>query len=84
VTIKNLVDTYLVKTEEIFQQINSENSLEDRRIRMVLDCAKRYLKDARYYMREGKFETALVSVVYCEGLLDALRLLGMVKFQWPQ
>jgi diphthine synthase len=84
VTIKNLVDKYLAKTEEIFQQIIIENSLEDRRIKMVLDCAKRYLKDARYYMREERFETALVSVVYCEGLLDALRLLGMVKFQWPQ
>lgn len=83
-TIKNLVDKYLAKTEEIFQQIIIENSLEDRRIKMVLDCGKRYLKDARYYMREERFETALVSVVYCEGLLDALRLLGMVKFQWPQ
>lgn len=83
-TIKNLVYKYLAKTEGIFQQIISENSLEDRRIKMVLDCVKRYLEDARYYMRKERFETALVSVVYCEGLLDALRLLGMVKFQWPQ
>lgn len=80
-TIKNLVDKYLGKTEEIFQQIMNENTLEERKVKEVLDYAKRYLKDARYYYKEEKFETALVSVVYCEGLLDALRLLGMVKLQ---
>ena len=42
-----------------------------------------YLEDAKYYKAQGKFETSLTSVAYCEGLLDALRLLGAVKFEWP-
>jgi len=41
------------------------------------------LKDAKYYKDEKKFETSLTSIAYCEGLLDALRLLGVVKFEWP-
>jgi FAD synthetase len=49
----------------------------------VLDWANDYLKDAKYYKSQGKFETSLTSIAYCEGLLDALRLLGAVKFEWP-
>ena len=49
----------------------------------VLRWATNYLEDAKYYKAQGKFETSLTSVAYCEGLLDALRLLGAVKFEWP-
>ena len=49
----------------------------------VLRWAADYLEDAKYYKAQGKFETSLTSVAYCEGLLDALRLLGAVKFEWP-
>ncbi|KPV63960.1 MAG: hypothetical protein AOA66_0541 [Candidatus Bathyarchaeota archaeon BA2] len=40
------------------------------------------LEDAKYYQKGGKLEIGLASVAYCEGLLDALRLLGVVKFSW--
>jgi FAD synthetase len=49
----------------------------------VLRWATDYLEDAKYYKAQGKLETSLTSVAYCEGLLDALRLLGAVKFEWP-
>jgi FAD synthetase len=42
-----------------------------------------YLADAKYYKTSGKLETSLTSIAYCEGLLDALRLLGAVTFEWP-
>ncbi len=42
-----------------------------------------YLEDAKYYKASGKLETSLTSVAYCEGLLDALKLLGAVTFEWP-
>jgi hypothetical protein len=32
---------------------------------------------------EKNLETSLTSIAYCEGLLDALKLLGAVKFEWP-
>lgn len=40
------------------------------------------LEDAKYYREKKKLETRLASVAYCEGLLDALRLLGFVEFSW--
>ena len=42
-----------------------------------------YLADAKYYKAQGKLETSLTSVAYCEGLLDGLRLMGAVDFVWP-
>ena len=49
----------------------------------VLSWATDYLEDAKYYKAQGNLETSLTSVAYCEGLLDALRLLGAVNFEWP-
>jgi FAD synthetase len=52
-------------------------------ITAVLSYANDYLEDAKYYKTQGKLETSLTSVAYCEGILDALRLIGAVIFEWP-
>jgi len=52
-------------------------------VNAVLRWATDYLDDAKYYKAQGKFETSLTSIAYCEGLLDALRLVGAVEFEWP-
>ena len=80
-TIEELVDKYIDNTLQVFGQI--ENSQHKDNVGRVLGYAKRYMEDAAYYRDQKRFETALASVAYCEGLLDALRLLEMVKFQWP-
>jgi hypothetical protein len=38
-----------------------------------------YLKDAKYFSEHKQFETSLTSIAYCEGLLDALKLIGAVE-----
>ena len=58
-------------------------SLTEESVADVLRWANDYLEDAKYYKAQGKFETSLTSVAYCEGLLDALRLIGAVNFEWP-
>jgi FAD synthetase len=83
---EQLVTKYLKNTEKVFEEIRLSQmirKLDGKKILYVLDLAKSYLKDGKFYKENGKFETALASVVYCEGLLDALRLLGLVEFQWP-
>ncbi len=42
---------------------------------------KAYLDDAKYFHAQGKFETSLVSIAYCEGVLDTLKLMGAVNIQ---
>ena len=61
----------------------ASGQLSPKSVEAVLRWAQDYLEDAKYYKAQGKFETSLTSVAYCEGLLDALRLLGAVKFEWP-
>ncbi len=82
-TIEALVEKYIPNTRQVFQQINERKNSYGQETEKVLDYAKRYLEDAAYYRDQKEFETALTSVAYCEGLLDALRLMGMVKFEWP-
>ncbi len=50
-------------------------------VKALIEHAARYVDDAEYYAQERK-ATALASVSYAEGILDALRLLGLVEFEW--
>jgi len=43
----------------------------------VVDHAKRYVADSKYYLETGKPTTALASVAYAEGLLDSLSIMGV-------
>jgi FAD synthetase len=42
-----------------------------------------YLQDAKYYQEKRQFETSLVAIAYCEGVLDALKIIGAVKIDQP-
>ena len=44
-------------------------------VKKILDTIQRYINDARYYLEHDKPTTALASVAYAEGLLDALKFL---------
>lgn len=50
-------------------------------VKDLIERAERYLRDAMHYAAERN-ATALASVCYSEGILDALRLLGLVDFEW--
>ncbi|MFN3803719.1 MAG: DUF357 domain-containing protein [Pyrobaculum sp.] len=56
--------------------------LKDGAYKQVVDLAHAYLKDAKYYYSTGDRETALATVSYAEGLLDALKMVGVVDFVW--
>jgi len=77
---------YIKAAESVFTEITISNivsSIDNEKIECVIERAKRYLEDAKYYQKKNKLETGLASISYCEGLLDALRLLEVVKFSWP-
>ena len=48
-------------------------------ITRVSDTIQRYLRDARFYLQSSKPTTALASIAYAEGLLDALIFLGLAE-----
>jgi FAD synthetase len=85
-SLEMLVSKYIASTEQVFKEIQIVKTptinVDKEIVKKVLDFAKAYLEDAKYYKGEQKLETSLASIAYCEGLLDALRLLKMVKFEW--
>ena len=85
-SLEALVSKYIASTEKVLQEMQrtkGSTSVAEELVDNILDCVAAYLEDAKYYKIQNKFETSLTSVVYCEGLLDALRMLGVVKFEWP-
>lgn len=48
----------------------------------IVELAESYLKDSIHYAKVGDYETALATISYAEGLLDALRILKIVDIKW--
>jgi hypothetical protein len=86
-SIEDLVTKYINNTGQVFKKIKipeaEEIKLDRERIQEIIEYARNYFEDSIYHRDQKKFEVALTSVAYCEGLLDALRLLGVAEFQWP-
>ena len=85
-SLEPLTSKYIESTERVLnelQRTRAHVSISEEDVAKVLRWASNYLEDAKYYKAQGKLETSLTSVAYCEGLLDALRLLGAVEFEWP-
>ena len=84
--LETLASKYIESAEKVLKELQKTKepiNVSEEDIGKILRWASDYLEDAKYYKAKGKFETSLTSVAYCEGLLDALRLLGVVKFEWP-
>lgn len=75
---------YLAATERVLREIRILNKLTSNEldIQMVINSARNYCNDSRHYFEKKDYITALASITYCEGLLDALRFLGLTEFNW--
>ncbi len=78
---------YIAATEKILRQMKYKSPSEKRyhlRADGVIDLAKQYLKDAIYYHSKKDYGTSLTCVAYAEGLLDSLRKLGWLEYEWER
>jgi len=85
-SLKELTSKYIQNSERVLAEIKLATDvvvIDEEKIKGIIESARQYLNDAKYYEQQNKLETSLASVSYCEGLLDALRLLGVVEFTWP-
>ena len=85
-SIETLASKYITSAEQVLlemERVHSSMTVDAEKIDAILEHVRAYLDDAKYYKTQKRFETSLTSVAYCEGLLDTLRLLGAVKFEWP-
>jgi hypothetical protein len=85
-SIEELISKYIASTEKVMREMKRTKgavTVTEKNVANILDYVDNYLEDAKYYKSQKSFETSLTSIAYCEGLLDALKLLGAVKFEWP-
>jgi len=85
-SLEALTSKYIVSAEKVLKEMQRTKgsiNVTEECVDNIVDYATDYLEDAKYYKTQKKLETSLTSVAYCEGLLDALKLLGAVKFEWP-
>jgi len=85
-SLKELTSKYIQNSERVLAEIKLATDvvvIDEEKIKGIIESARQYLNDAKYYEQQNRLETSLASVSYCEGLLDALRLLGVVEFTWP-
>ena len=86
-SLEALVSKYIASAEKVLlemQRSRGSLTINEESVSKIVDYVADYLADAKYYKAQRKLETSLTSVAYCEGLLDALRLLGALKFEWPE
>jgi len=84
---EKLVAKYIAATEYVLEKMvikKNPVTVHGENVMKIVAHAKAYCDDAKYYRNKKRFEVSLASVAYCEGLLDALKLLGAVKFKWPK
>ena len=82
-----LVERYVYSVELALKDLKLrklDSILVDQKMELVIDAVKRYLSDAKYYLKIKKEAIALTSVSYAEGLLDALRIMELVEFEWKR
>jgi hypothetical protein len=85
-SLEQLVTKYIGSAEKVFasmQRTNSSLNVTEEQVANLIRYAKDYLQDAKYYKTQKNLEVALTSIAYCEGLLDALKLIGAARFEWP-
>ena len=71
--------TNLEGTLQQFTLVKADTALKQENITMVADTIRRYLQDSRYHLENNKPATALASIAYAEGLLDALLFLDLAE-----
>jgi hypothetical protein len=85
-SLEFLINKYIASAEKVFATLTRKSTplqVNEATVQELLRWATDYLADAKYYKAQGKLETSLTSIAYCEGLLDGLRLMGAVDFTWP-
>ncbi len=82
--VDRLIEKYSVGCRRVLGELKPNplpKTVNKAKVDEMLDHTNRYLNDAEYYRGENN-PVALTSVAYAEGVLDALKLLGLVEFEW--
>ncbi|MEM1583248.1 MAG: diphthine synthase [Nitrososphaerota archaeon] len=78
---KERIRRYIVKTREVMENLKMMKPCK--KVDKILEIASSYLEDAERFWSSGELFNALGAITYAEGLLDSLRMMSLIDFQWP-
>jgi FAD synthetase len=80
------LNKYIPGTEQVFSSMEihppSDPALR-KTFEQTLSLARQYLDDSKHYLGKDDLVTSLICIAYCEGIVDACRNLGWLKYKWP-
>jgi FAD synthetase len=79
---ERLAHHYLTKMNKVLKGNKLTKSSQE--VSRVVDEVQRYVRDGHFYFKQKSYLTAVVAASYAEGLLDCLKLLGLVEFSWRE
>jgi FAD synthetase len=79
---EQLAQRYLTKLDKVLK--GNKLTKSGREVSRVVDEVQRYVSDGRFYFNQKSYLTSVVAASYAEGLLDCLKLLGLVEFTWSE
>lgn len=71
---------YILNVENALNNIDT--SILPDEARRLVEIARSYLSDSKYYLEKGDYFTALACIAYAEGLIDSLNHMGIIKIGW--
>jgi len=77
----NMLDKYIPKTINTLEKIK-EMTKNNNRYNDLFKNIEAYIDDSERFKNEGRFELAILSIGYAEGLIDSLIFLGEIELEW--
>ena len=85
--VKEKAERYISITERALREVEiipPEGSKLREIAEFLLDMARRYLSDARYFFGKGDYPTALAAASYAHAWIDVGVVLGLLKGENPK
>ncbi len=74
------LEAYIRNMEKALEELSNKDVPGN--FKRVVEMARLYLSDAKYYYEEKDLYTSLACVAYAEGLIDGLRHAGIIDIDW--
>ncbi|MDH7556010.1 MAG: DUF357 domain-containing protein [Candidatus Methanosuratincola sp.] len=79
------LERYISATERVFRTMGillPEDASLRKHAEENIRLSKIYFEDSKYYFGKQDYITALVCIAYCEGIIDACRNMGWLRYEW--
>jgi len=78
----SMVKRYVMNTRKALSKARGRSKVEKKNFDDLFENIECYLSDAERFLNMGKYELAILSIGYAEGLLDSLRFTKEIEIEW--